>query len=250
MVDPPISEHGTPILRGQAAAVLENAHGLWLRAKKFALAHASQAKRKQKILSSLAKVTLITSMGTASVSAFGVVTTPAGVDAGAATLDVEAEPAAGGAPSTTGGDPAAPSKRWVWIATGVLAILTTASKTAEQLFGKPEDVPKHTGAEQSLDEEMRSLNVLGAQLGSYIDGAAGDGLKKLEEQLDVAAEAIKGACQVIAVTPTEEHEALAKAEVEGSRIDVALNRVRRPADEPDLPETAELHAVRRGGGVG
>ena len=57
--------------KAQAAVLVENAHDLWIRAKIFALAHEHHRLRKQRWFSQLAWATLIASIITVVLSAFG-----------------------------------------------------------------------------------------------------------------------------------------------------------------------------------
>ena len=57
--------------KAQAAVLVENAHGLWIRAKTFVLTHEGQRLRKAWWFTQLARTTLIASIITVVLSAFG-----------------------------------------------------------------------------------------------------------------------------------------------------------------------------------
>ena len=226
----------------QAAVLVQNAHNLWIQAKVFVLTHEGQRLRKKWWFTQLARTTLIASTITVVLSAFGF--TQDTVIFNELSSSVDSVKAASVATSDSVELPTK-SIPFVWLFTGLSAVLAAVAKLGENHIGRPEDIQSHLRAELLLKGKMDSLNLLVARIIGYYDGTQSHDLQELLNQYGILAAEVGNAGQFVGVTPDKSKDPEAKQAIEGNLIDVALSRVATPEDLPD--DAAGIQATVRGG---
>lgn len=225
----------------QAAVLVENAHGLWIRAKIYALAHEQLRQRKEFWFTQLARATLLASFITVILSAFGF-----SQEHGTAELSSPVTEAVTNTPGETPNSNRSQSNRVIWFFTALAAVLATLAKLAEQHIGRPEDIQAHSRAESVLETNMDSLKVLGVNLLSYYDGTQPHDLQDLSNELKVLDLAVNENGRAVSVTlDRATWGSKAQDEIKNNRLDIALSRVRTPEEIPD--DAGDIQLAVRGG---
>ncbi len=223
-----------PIEKGDAAVLVENAHGLWIRAKTFALTHESLRENKSWWFKQLARTTLLASIITVALSAFGFSREPATHDGARDTLHANSP------------EIAPDSSRIVWGLTGLAALLAAIAKLLEQHVGRQEDLQAHLHAELTLDSKMDSLKLLVARIMSYYDGTHPHELQELSRQFDVLAVEVGDTGKLVGVSPDKTKDQEARTAIANTSIDTSLSRVQTPEELPE--EAPGIELLVRGGG--
>ncbi len=224
----------------QAAVLVENAHELWILARIFALTHEDRRRRKKYWFTQLARATLIASMVTVVLSAFGF-SQVAGVSDGSRPDVAVNTPR----DSPSSNEPEPQPNRVIWFLTALCAALAAGAKLGEQHIGRPEDIQAHSNAELLLAGKMDSLKLLVARIIGYHDGTQSYEFQELSDQYDVLAVQIGEAGKLVGVTPDRAKEPAAQEAIEGNAIDIALSRVKTPEELPD--SAPGIEAAVRGG---
>ncbi|MGK7924818.1 MAG: hypothetical protein AB4290_06105 [Spirulina sp.] len=200
--------------RATAQVLIQNVRGQCLKAKQFSFAHEDARRYKAKSFKWLAWITLIVSIVTVLLSAFGLTTEPeSGRDNTKSFVSEERVLEAEDNSDRAGND----LTRFVGILTTVAASMTTIAKLCEQNIGKPEDIASHLEVHLKLEAKIESLNYLAADIVNYVYGGTID-LDKLQAEYQKLQEEVANAIGSFSVYETDRHAFKAREAVDRSVV--------------------------------